>query len=122
MPPAISTARPNISGGVFELTPDGNGGWTETVLHVFGGDGDGYYPEAGVVFDAAGNLYGTTSYGGYYDYGTAFEVIAPSGRGLDGDGCMELRRRHGRCLPRGWPDPRCRRQSLWHEPRGRRSS
>lgn len=52
-------------GTVFELTPKTGGGWTETVLYSFKGkDGDGSYPTAGVVIDAAGNLYGTTEYGG----------------------------------------------------------
>lgn len=37
----------------------------EGVLHDFNNDGkDGYAPEAGLISDAAGNLYGTTYYGG----------------------------------------------------------
>jgi hypothetical protein len=36
-----------------------NGKWTETVRHSFNGK-DGAHPYAGVIFDAAGNLYGTT--------------------------------------------------------------
>jgi len=48
-------------GVVFELSPRGNGTWTETVLYAFQGnnDKDGFNPETGVIFDAAGNLYGT---------------------------------------------------------------
>jgi uncharacterized repeat protein (TIGR03803 family) len=53
----------NGLGVVFELTP-GSGGWTETVLHTFAQDDGGANPNGGVVFDTAGNLYGTT-----YDYG-----------------------------------------------------
>lgn len=50
------------SGVVYELSPS-NGSWTETILHTFNGS-DGYQPYAGVIFDEAGNLYGTTSGGG----------------------------------------------------------
>jgi uncharacterized repeat protein (TIGR03803 family) len=46
-------------GTVFKLSPGANGKWTETVLHRFNGK-DGANPYAGVIFDAAGNLYGTT--------------------------------------------------------------
>ena len=46
-------------GTTFELTPSG-GGYTESILHSFGGGTDGAYPYAGVVLDAAGNVYGTT--------------------------------------------------------------
>jgi len=48
-------------GTVFELSPPSQGSsWTETVLYSFqGGPSDGTYPEAGLVFDEAGNLYGT---------------------------------------------------------------
>ena len=60
-------------GTVHELTPTAGGGWTEQVLHSFNG-GDGNAPWAGVVFGAAGSLYGTTMYGGAYNSGTAFEV------------------------------------------------
>ena len=50
-------------GTAFQLSPDGNGGWTETVLHSFYG-AIGTYPQAGLVIDAAGSLYGTTIAGG----------------------------------------------------------
>lgn len=46
-------------GVVFELSRSG-GGWTESVLHTFTGPADGENPYAGVIFDGAGNLYGTT--------------------------------------------------------------
>src|SRR5664280_601677 len=65
----------NYGGGtVFEWTPAAGGGWTETVLHSFGNGTDGYSPSAGLIFDAAGNLYGTTPHGGTYEGGTVFEV------------------------------------------------
>ncbi len=51
------------SGTVYEMT-NSNGSWTETVLHSFGGPGDGYLAYGGLTLDAAGNLYGTTSAGG----------------------------------------------------------
>jgi uncharacterized repeat protein (TIGR03803 family) len=47
-------------GTVFKLAPNG----TETVLYAFGGGTDGAEPNAGLVADSAGNLYGTTQYGG----------------------------------------------------------
>jgi uncharacterized repeat protein (TIGR03803 family) len=47
-------------GLVFKLTPDG----TYAVLYAFQGGSDGSAPEAGLVTDAAGNLYGTTFWGG----------------------------------------------------------
>jgi uncharacterized repeat protein (TIGR03803 family) len=46
-------------GVVFKLTPNSNGKWTETVLHRFLAR-PGSLPYAGLVFDASGNLYGTT--------------------------------------------------------------
>lgn len=47
---------------------------TETVLHSFGGNGDGTNPFAGVVRDGKGNSYGTTIVGGAYGYGTVYRV------------------------------------------------
>jgi uncharacterized repeat protein (TIGR03803 family) len=51
-------------GTVFELSPSGNRSWTEKVLYSFAGRTDGEWPRSNLIFDAAGNLYGTTSYGG----------------------------------------------------------
>jgi uncharacterized repeat protein (TIGR03803 family) len=52
-------------GLVFKLTPTSSGPWTATLLHKFTGGKDGGNPESGLVFDPAGNLYGTTYFGGY---------------------------------------------------------
>jgi uncharacterized repeat protein (TIGR03803 family) len=84
-------------GTVFKLVPPKveGGAWTEEVLHSFGKGDDGADPVAGVTFDAAGNLYGTTSDGGASGHGTVFE-LKPSKSGwaekvlhefeLEGDG------------------------------------
>jgi len=77
-----SCGDPNGCGTVFQLTPAPGGGWTETVLHSFKGyPTDGSYPYAGVIFDAAGNLYGTTGGGGTYGVGTVFELSPAAGGG-----------------------------------------
>jgi|SRR5580692_1037116 uncharacterized repeat protein (TIGR03803 family) len=59
---------PSQCGTVFQLAPPAKQGeaWTETVIYVFQGNthGDGNTPQGGVIFDPAGNLYGTTAYGG----------------------------------------------------------
>ncbi len=65
-------------GTIYKLSPSG-GGWTESVLFSARNDADGAEPQGGVVFDAAGNLYGTFQFslGGY---GTVFQ-LSPSGSG-----------------------------------------
>jgi len=76
-------------GTVFELTPNGST-WTETILYSFQGGNDGYLPGGNLTFDAKGNLYGSTFFGGghgvcdqgYYPYcGTVFELSPPSKKG-----------------------------------------
>ena len=61
-------------GVAFRLGPDG----TYTVLHAFGGAGDGAYPTASLIQDSAGTLYGTTLEGGTYGQGIVFE-LSPTG-------------------------------------------
>ncbi len=65
-------------GIVFELNPSQGGGWTETVIYSFQCAADGAAPAAGLIFDQAGNLYGTTLTGGKYHDGTVFQ-LTPSG-------------------------------------------
>jgi uncharacterized repeat protein (TIGR03803 family) len=63
-------------GVVFKLDPKGN----ETVLHAFTGSPDGAYPQAALIQDAAGNLFGTTKEGGptngESNGGTVFKIDA----------------------------------------------
>jgi uncharacterized repeat protein (TIGR03803 family) len=68
------------AGTVFALIPSMNGTWTEKVLHSFGEGQDGVNPDAGLIFDENGNLYGTTTLGGTYGDGTVYELI-PSTNG-----------------------------------------
>jgi len=69
-------------GTVFELMPKSGGGWTEAVLHTFSPDGiDGIHPTSSLIFDAMGNLYGTTIGGGAHGVGTVFELTPAAGRG-----------------------------------------
>src|SRR4029077_392944 len=66
-----STGCPGGGGVVFKVDPSGH----ESVIHAFTGEPDGKLPMAGLWLDAAGNLYGTTSYGGPKpDQGTVFKV------------------------------------------------
>lgn len=78
--PPISCLPPaNGCGVVYQLTHFGNG-WQENVIHSFAPPPDGYFPFAGVIFDSAGNLYGTTvqggSGGGILPPGTVYRLAA----------------------------------------------
>jgi uncharacterized repeat protein (TIGR03803 family) len=64
-------------GTVFKLAPNADGSWRESVLYNFCSRtycGDGTEPEASLIFDQAGNLYGTTYAGGALDQGTVFKL------------------------------------------------
>jgi uncharacterized repeat protein (TIGR03803 family) len=67
----------NGYGTVFELVK-GSSGYTQQVLYSFASGNDGAYPEAGLVADAAGNLFGTTYSGGTSGDGTVFELVKGS--------------------------------------------
>jgi len=70
----------NDAGTVFQLQNLGGAQWNETQLWAFhGGTADGAYPAFGVIFDTAGNLYGTTSQGGSSNKGTVFKLTHNSG-------------------------------------------
>jgi uncharacterized repeat protein (TIGR03803 family) len=69
------------NGTVYRLSPKAGGGWTKTVLYRFQGGTDGSAPTAGLVFDALGNLYGTTGQGGKNGQGTVFELTPHTGGG-----------------------------------------
>jgi uncharacterized repeat protein (TIGR03803 family) len=65
-------------GTVFRLAPNADGGWTESVLYRFTGGKDGARPRGGLIFDAAGNLYGTTTKGGAHGCGVVFKLTLGS--------------------------------------------
>jgi uncharacterized repeat protein (TIGR03803 family) len=80
-----TTQRGGAHGGgtVFKLKPNADGSWRESVLYSFcslTNCGDGEFPVAGLIFDQAGNLYGTTESGGAHGPGTVFQ-LAPNADG-----------------------------------------
>jgi len=72
-------------GSIFNLRPPARfppnllAPWTATVLYSFQGGSDGSLPFSAVSFDRAGNIYGTTYYGGNHDNGTVFELSPSDG-------------------------------------------
>lgn len=69
-----ASGGPANVGTVFSLTPSGSS-YTESVLYAFkGGKNDGADPEAALIVDGLGNLYGTTARGGAADAGTVFTL------------------------------------------------
>jgi uncharacterized repeat protein (TIGR03803 family) len=81
--PAVCHAVANFAAGcgvVYKLTPTTHGHWTETVLYTFTGGADGSEPWGNLIFDSAGNLYGTATIGGNdscqspYGCGVVFEL------------------------------------------------
>jgi uncharacterized repeat protein (TIGR03803 family) len=70
-----STGGKSGAGVVFELSETG----VEKVLYSFAGQPDGANPQSSLIYDASGNLYGTTSAGGVYGLGTVFE-LSPKGQ------------------------------------------
>jgi len=71
-------------GTVYKLTlvttGKKKGTWTEKLLYSFkGGTKDGSEANSGIVFDTAGNIYGTTTQGGKHGLGIVFELVAPVG-------------------------------------------
>jgi hypothetical protein len=90
---SLFTSYPGC-GAVFELAPDGAGGWSFATLYAFNGPAgiDAAYPDTTLIMDGAGALYGTSYFGGPTDAGcasgptstgcgTAFK-LAPAGGGL----------------------------------------
>lgn len=65
-------------GTIFKLSPNRQGGWTETILHRFANLEDGADPIGGVILDASGNLYGVTYDGGPYNgnYGVVYKLAS----------------------------------------------
>lgn len=86
VPSSDCQSLPVGCGVVFELSPSGSGPWTQKTLYSFLGGNDGEFSEAALVFDGAGNLYGTTPLGGakkecnIYGCGELFK-LAPNGSG-----------------------------------------
>jgi uncharacterized repeat protein (TIGR03803 family) len=67
-------------GAVYELSPGSGGAWIEKVIYSFKASPDGNAPDAGLIFDDAGHLYGTTSSGGDNFNGTVFKLnLEPDG-------------------------------------------
>jgi uncharacterized repeat protein (TIGR03803 family) len=80
------TSYSSTGGAIYQLVPPTSGStWSIHVLYSFAAPSDGYNPAARLVFDSAGNLYGTTFSGGFfaqvcqYGCGTVFKLSPSSG-------------------------------------------
>lgn len=77
------------NGVVFQLSPTQGGAWIETEVHTFAGGTDGSFPASTLIFDKAGNLYGTTAFGGGSTVcesngcGTVYELAKSNGNWIE---------------------------------------
>jgi uncharacterized repeat protein (TIGR03803 family) len=77
-----STGGTSNCGTIYKLNPEKNGKWTENILYSFRCTARNSFGQvAGLVLDAAGNIYGASSEGGSGGWGSAFELVAPVGNG-----------------------------------------
>jgi uncharacterized repeat protein (TIGR03803 family) len=76
---AATTGGSFGAGTVFELRPTRNGEWDFKTLYSFQGAPDGVFPYGALLFDAAGNIYGTTYYGGTNGLGTVYRLARGAG-------------------------------------------
>jgi uncharacterized repeat protein (TIGR03803 family) len=87
-------------GTVFQLTSSSKGSWKESILYNFKNDSSGAEPNAGVVMDKAGNLYGTTTAGGTYECGVIYK-LAPEPKGGWKYTVLHIFAADQGCLPEG---------------------
>jgi uncharacterized repeat protein (TIGR03803 family) len=69
----------NGKGVAFQITHSETTGWTLLPLYAFKDQPDGALPYGGLIFDKAGNLYGTTYYAGLNDVGTVYKLSPTNG-------------------------------------------
>jgi len=69
----------NFYGSVYKLTPAGSG-YIFTDLYDFTNGNDGAYPQAGVILDSQGDIYGATTTGGSGKGGTVFKLTFSNGQ------------------------------------------
>lgn len=77
---AATAGGVNGKGTAFELTPTSSGEWDFKTIYSFKGQPDAGFPYGGLVFDASGNLYGTTYYDGANNLGAVYQ-LAPRATG-----------------------------------------
>jgi len=83
--PGGTCGQSNGCGIAYELSPNVDGTWSETILYNFCSASsscpDGFEPNSPLIFDESGNLYGTTPRGGLYGGGVVFELSPQQGHG-----------------------------------------
>jgi uncharacterized repeat protein (TIGR03803 family) len=72
----VTGIRESAPGEIYRMSPNSDGSWTETILHVF--DINDGFPGGGLAMDAAGNLYGTNIHGGTSGLGTVYQLTPNS--------------------------------------------
>jgi len=99
----LIAARPASAGSQYKL------------IHRFN-ERNGAYPAAGLIFDAAGNLYGTTAFGGNYTGGTVFRLTPGKNGKWTGKVLHSFGARNDGINPtQGEPDFRCQWKPLRHD-------
>lgn len=69
------------SGVIYQIAPQSDGTFHESVLYSFGNTNDASTPSGPLVFDSAGTLYGVAATGGVANGGALYHLIPPSATG-----------------------------------------